>query len=584
MPDHSTGESPKGPFPADRPNIKLTKSRGRSYTARARDSRSTTSQYGDPALNGAVGFFTYSALVLAAFALGARIFRRSRGRGLTERLAAAALPLSGLVIVWSWLTTIGIDPVVVPWSAARLAPAMGLGHGYALYSPPRSGPATGWIYPPLATLAYYPATLIPDPTGAVLAGRLLSLVYFFVPAAWLLLTDRAGRTRWSGLSGILLFSTFALLSIQSRPLRYCSTEIHADAPALGLAAVAVGLMARGRPEDRPWGRGAALLLATLSVWTKQLTAPVLIVVLPIWALVTRGLKGLFQYLAMALAVGLGLSLTLLAAFDARSTVFNIITIPLLHPRRFESLTPALVNLLDLEKRQVLLLLLLAAGGLGQLARRSWRRGPGRGLTSETWPLFLLVAVAEFPISLLAYVKVGGDDNNLGFLLYFLTLAGLLMHARLMTTHPAPGGGDGSTMSFRGILVLNLILTLLVAQEIALAFARRGPTWQGQQRAALRHIERHRGEVFFPWNPLEHLAVEGRLYHFEYGVFDRILAGYPPSPEHFRRYIPEHTRLVCYPPGTTVGDRVTLRYLSEFRERVRVEELPDWECYRRPEQD
>src|SRR5262245_34300275 len=145
-------------------------------------------------MNRAVGFFAYAILVMAALALGWVIFRKLRGRGLLERLGAALLPVSALVIVWSWLTTIGIDPVVTPWSAARLAPALGMKHGYALYSPPRSGPATGWIYPPLATLAYFPATLLPDPTFAVLAGRWLSLVYFFAPAAWLLMTDRTDRT------------------------------------------------------------------------------------------------------------------------------------------------------------------------------------------------------------------------------------------------------------------------------------------------------------------------------------------------------------------------------------------------------
>ena len=534
-------------------------------------------------MNRGVGFLLYLALVLTSWGVGRAVFGRLRGRGLTHRLAAASLPFSVLVIVWSWLTTIGIDPVVVPWSAARLYPAMGLKYGYALYYPPRSGPATGWIYPPLATLAYWPATLVPDPTGAVLAGRLLSLVYFFGPAAWLLMTDRGDRTRHTGLAGALLFGCFALLSDQSRPLHYCSTEIHADAPALGLAAVAVGLMARSRPEDRPWRMGVALLLATLSVWTKQLTAPVLLIVLPLWAYLTRGVKGVFQYLAMAVAGGLCLSILLLAAFDAPAALFNFVTIPLLHPRRFDSVVAAVSNLLDLEKRQVLLLLLLAAGGLGQVVIRARRRGgPAGRLTAEPWTLVLLVALAEFPISLLAYVKVGGDDNNLGFMFYFLTLAGLLMHARLMTAGGALGGEDRATASFRGIFVLNLVLTLLIAQEIALAFAKPGPTWQEQQAAALRYIKGHRGEVYFPWNPLEHLVVEGRLYHYEYGVFDRILAGYPPSVDHFLRDIPPRTRLVCYPPKTTVGDQVTLKYLPEFRERVHVDELPLWDCYRRPE--
>src|SRR4051812_46691128 len=289
-------------------------------------------------MNRAIGFFAYAILVVAALALGRGIYRKQKDQGLSERLGAALLPLSALVILWSWLTTIGIDPVVGPWSAARLAPAMSLRHGYPLYSPPESGPVTGWIYPPLATLAYLPATLIPNPTFPVLAGRCLSLVYFFAPAAWLLMTDRTDRTHWTGTSGALLFAGFALLSSQSRPLRYCSTEIHADAPALGLAALAAGLMARSRPGDRPWRQAAILLLATLSVWTKQLTAPVLLIVLPSWGYLTGGLKGLLRLVALAIAVGLIISIVLLAAFYAWRMTFHILTIPLLLPRRIDAIT------------------------------------------------------------------------------------------------------------------------------------------------------------------------------------------------------------------------------------------------------
>jgi hypothetical protein len=534
-------------------------------------------------LNRAVGFSLYVVLLLASLVAGRVVFRRLQGRGLTERCAAASLPLTALVVLWSWLTTIGIDPVVVPWSAARLAPAMGLKYGYKLYSPPRSGPATGWIYPPVATLAYFPATLIPDPTGAVVAGRLLSLFYFFAPVAWLFLTERTDRIRSGGLTGAVLFCAFALLAHESRPLRYCSTEIHADAPALGLAALATGLLARARPADRPWRQAAALLLASLSVWTKQLTAPVILVVLPLWAYLSGGLKGLLQYLAMAVAIGLGVSTWLLAAFDARATVFNVFQVPLLHPQRVESLVEAVRVAIDLQHREILLLLVLSTGAIGLLTLRGRDRVHRGELASETWLLFLLVAIAEFPISGLAYLKVGGDDNNLGFMLYFLTIASLLMHGRLMAPKRALSGpSDRTTASLRGIFVLNLILTLLGAQQTAVSFARTGTTWQQEQQAALRYINGHRGEVYFPWNPLEHLVVEGRLYHFEYGVFDRILAGYPLTGEHFLKHIPTNTRLVCYPPRTTVGDHVTLDYLDDFDERVEIAELPRWDCFRRRE--
>ena len=51
---------------------------------------------------------------------------------------------------------------------------------------------------------------------------------------------------------------------------------------------------------------------------------------------------------------------------------------------------------------------------------------------------------------MAFLKVGGDDNNLGFMLYFLTLAGFLMHARLMSPSQAAGEGDTASPSYRGI--------------------------------------------------------------------------------------------------------------------------------------
>ena len=303
--------------------------------------------------------------------LGAVRLPKAEGPGAVGALGAALLPLSALVILWSWLTTIGIDPVVGPWSAARLAPAMSLRHGYALYSPPGSGPVTGWIYPPLATLAYLPATLIPDPTSAVLAGRCLSLVYFFAPAAWLLMTDRTDRTRWTGSAGALLFAGFALLSAQSRPLRYCSTEIHADAPALGLAAPG------GRPDGAEPARGSAVApgrrpapghalgVDQAAHGPRPADRPALLGlpdggserVAPSGRDGHRRRPGAFRSCSWRLST-------------RRHTIFNIVTIPLLHPRRMGAITWAVSNLLELEQRQILLLLVLASGVLGQLTRKS----------------------------------------------------------------------------------------------------------------------------------------------------------------------------------------------------------------------
>lgn len=45
-----------------------------------------------------------------------------------------------------------------------------------------------------------------------------------------------------------------------------------------------------------------------------------------------------------------------------------------------------------------------------------------------------------------------------------------------------------------------------------------------------------------------LLADGRLYHFDWGIVDRRLAGFAPSREHLIDGLPEHLRVVVYPPG------------------------------------
>jgi hypothetical protein len=94
------------------------------------------------------------------------------------------------------------------------------------------------------------------------------------------------------------------------------------------------------------------------------------------------------------------------------------------------------------------------------------------------------------------------------------------------------------------------------------------------------IREHRGEVYFPWNPLEHLLVEGKYYHFDYGLYDRELAGFAVSPEHFRSCTPQTPRLVCFPENANF--QYALKYLTGYSQASDVKELPGFFCYRREE--
>jgi hypothetical protein len=506
----------------------------------------------------------HHVLGFAALAVAALVFRSARDRPVLERLGRASLPLTVWVVAWQWFVDVAVQPVLRLWGGARLAPAAALGRGYDLYHPQDTGPITGWLYPPGSALAYLPAAWIADPSLAEFAGRCLTLVYYYAPVVWLILTGGAGRggARWQ------LLVTFALLTTFSRPLHYASTEIHADAPALGLAALAVVVMGRSTSARGQW---LAVGLATLALWAKQLAIPVLAIVLPVWAYRTGGIRGFRQLVLAAGVVSVAVLLLVMTWVDQAALFFNILTVPLRHPRRFDSFTDAYQALTRLYQSHLFLIALLAVGVLGLVVDRP-RAEKGQRRSGE-WVLFGIVTLAELPFALMAYTKVGGDDNNLAFFFYFLAITCVLLLGRLLDAE----GDDPGSRSALLVLAVNLTLALVLHLQLSLALISGNVAWS-ESKQAERFLRRHAGEAYLPWNPLEHLAVDKRLYHFEYGVYDRDLAGVPLTEGHFRRYIPPHPRLVCYPPKTTVGDRITLRYLPEFTRRVELPELPGWECY------
>jgi len=532
------------------------------------------------------------ALWFAAVASSVAVYRRSINRPLLERLIRASIPITAYVVAWHWVADIAVEPVLTVWGGARLAPSVALQRGLKIYGGENHGAVTGWIYPPGSLVAYLPAAWIKSIPAALVTGRCLSLFYFYAPVAWLLLTRREGENRLALSSRWLLFVTFGLLTCSTRALRYCSTEIHSDAPALGLAALALGVMCRARTPRRQWG---AIGLATLSVWAKQLTVPILGIVLPIWAYRKGGLRGTLQLVAATALISIFVLILFAAWFDVGNLFFNILTIPIRHPRRFASFLEFDLVIVRIQQSNLYLSSLFLVGILGLLLVRPGKAVAPDEATStskhgdDRWLLFLITTLAEAPFSLMAFVKLGGDDNNLAFFLYFLAITTVLLMERLLI---ADGEiADDGRSRFAMILVgMNLALSILMNQQLGLTLGappKAGTTsrtsWT-ESRQAEDFIRAHPGKVYFPWNPLEHLVAENKLYHFEYGVFDRDLAGRPISEEHFRRHIPEATELVCYPQGATVGDRISLRYLKDFVPAKPVAELPDWSCYTRAGSD
>jgi hypothetical protein len=105
-------------------------------------------------------------------------------------------------------------------------------------------------------------------------------------------------------------------------------------------------------------------------------------------------------------------------------------------------------------------------------------------------------------------------------------------------------------------------------------------WIAEQRLVLRYLREHPGEAYFPYNILDHLAVEKRLYHFEAGVGFQALSGYPLGLEHLRKFIPARTRIICYPIVVIelVKEPDMPGYLGDFPTPVSVPDLPGFACF------
>jgi hypothetical protein len=133
--------------------------------------------------------------------------------------------------------------------------------------------------------------------------------------------------------------------------------------------------------------------------------------------------------------------------------------------------------------------------------------------------------------------------------------------------------------------LTLLLFVSVASPLAkdqergfFVFKKLDNPFRNAQEVAFEYARRHPGTAYFPWNPLATLLAEGRADHFDYGLYDRELAGFPVSPERVRVGIPARMKYVCFPPKAP--SEFVRKYLPMFSRRVEIGELPGWACYER----
>ena len=473
--------------------------------------------------------------------------------------ALAASTAAGAGLCLAIVAASGLGAAFSPWDTVRLAPAMCLARGWNPYAAADSGAVLSTMYGPVAMIAYLPAAMATDPATAAMLGRWLAFAFCALPLA---VAARAfnlgpGRAwRWA----ILALATLAMLLCPS--LRYATTYLHADAPALGLMGVACLL------ASRPGGPGfGAAVACVLALGTKQTLAPLPLALLAYawWTIGTRSAAGFAARLAAVGAVALGVTL---AAFDARTLWLNLVQIPSAVPWRGHAPWNLVGSTAELGEHAAPLILASLIAWRGTIVHESSRRRAN---------VFLIAAIALAPMAVLGRVKQAGDVNSFAPALYPLLLAaagrasGIAVPAR-------PSARVGLAAILAGLCLL--AGTQLVGEVRALAKER-------SRDAEVAYLADHPGEVYFPWNPSAHLAAEGRPTHHLFSAWERGVAGFPVDENHLRSALPPGCRYVAFPLkrlGPVVGFGSCLELLERFdlvaqpARPVRLAGLPDYECY------
>jgi hypothetical protein len=503
------------------------------------------------------------AVAAAALVLGAVLYRRCAGWERELRLATACLPAALLALALSYFGN-ALEQLYGDWSPARLSWSAALLHGYRPYYGPTSGPILSTLYGPVSTLVFVPAFLARGITASIVSASLINALCMALPL--LLLTCRGhwtcARERTIGLAGFA-FGAGAMLA--SGATFTMAAAIHADAPAVGLGLLSC-LMLTGRAETLAarslW---AAACLAILAVWAKQIEAPLLLAQLTYLALVFGG-RTAWRYLLRLSILGGALSLGFVALFGFHDMVFNMFTLPGHQPWHTSPSQLGVITLnLLLRSRLFLFVIawvLLSTPGL----TRQWLR-------DRDWMLLILAAAFLFPVSVLARSKIGALENSYHCLYYLLAACSVLLTKSVRTD---------SVPRYRWVAFL-LACLLSVSVSLQLQTGLRGLRHLGRlsdnpQQQAFEFARTHRGEAYFPWNPLSTLLAEGKLYHFDYAVRDRMLAGHQVSDRHFRSQLPPNLRFVLFQKKRQ--DEYVLRHLPEFRRRVTLSEMPGWIVYTR----
>jgi len=470
-----------------------------------------------------------------------------------------------------------MEGYLLSWNSIRLAWSFSLNHGYKLYYPMDSGPVISVLYGPIFPLTYCFLSFIHSPTFAIISASFISCCFFFLPVLWMhLFYGQIAQKKT--LCAAVAFLTFCFLAITSRELSYSALCVHADALALAMATVACAFLFRLKNLNNIWPLVYSSIFSVLAVWTKQTLIPIFIA-LPVYILLAYGYRCMLRYLLCLCITFISISAIIFTFFDVRDLWFHTITLPLSSPWRLQG--GRLVNLYTacnvLIKKCSRFVLLLGVYSFYQfLSIPAGNKRISQWFSSNPWTILAITSVFMVPTSILGWVKVGGDSNNLSPSIYFLYAAFTLAAFGLILgwlNSPCRKTSLGAN-----ILLLVIVISLILAKhEMKHNLKALEILGRNETEAAFNYEKKHPGEVYFPGQPLSALMAEGKLYHHTYGVFERRICGFPLTREHFKTYVPPNMRFIAF-RGIDVLNLEIMKYFPEFTRIVQIKELDGWIVY------
>ncbi len=455
------------------------------------------------------------------------------------------------------------------WHTSFLSGVFALAKGQVLYQGLHlSKPLLSAIYPPMAYLAYLPVTIAGTPTLAVMIGRVFAALYFFVPFVLAL--------KWTPRRfppGILLsaFGVFALMVFYLLPLVETAFAVNADAPALGFGAMACVLIYSAGEEPGNARLFLAAFFAVLSVWSKQVMAPLpLALAFFLWKRYRAGIC--LKYLLFLLIGGSGVSGFFLAAFGAHPIFFHTLYIPSHHPWNSSNPLTAIGDAFkEFSLFAAIPLILPLAAIFINITENDEAPSLRAWLGRNHWAVFFITGLALIPLSLLGRVKVGGAHNTFSYSIYFLAISGVLA---LIHLHERQA---------KALLVTLLCVFLFIKiPSLSVFFQRMKEFYPNYASVSYAYIKNHPREAYFPCEPLSELLAEGSFLHVRAGLEERELAGVPVDRANFLETLPFSFKKVVFPPNipprVPASEDSVLKYLPEYKHRVDDPELPGWYVY------